>query len=104
MEALIYAANILYVAAYLVRDMLHLRILSIIAACFLVGYFQSQPEPMVTVVAWNLFFVGVNTFQLGRIFGQRQRGRLTTQNREIYPVSPANGELSYAPARATKPV
>ena len=103
MEALIYAANILYVAAYLVRDILHLRILSIIAACFLVGYFQNQPEPMMTVVAWNLFFVGVNTFQLGRIFGQRQRSRLKAQDRGIDPVTPADRQFDYTPV-SVKPV
>ena len=71
MEALVYAANILYLCSYLVRDILHLRILTIIAACCLVAYFWNQPEPLMTVVGWNLFFVGLNAFQLSRIFIDR---------------------------------
>jgi hypothetical protein len=89
MEALIYAANGLYVASYLVRDILHLRIFSIIAACCLVGYFNSQTEPMLTVIAWNLFFIGLNAFQLGRILGERQRRKGET-NSTRSAVAPAD--------------
>ncbi len=75
MEALIYAANFLYLFSYLVKDILHLRLLTIVAACCLVTYFYNQAEPMMTVVGWNLFFVALNIFQLTRIFW----GRLVSQ-------------------------
>ena len=77
MEALVYAANFLYLGSYLVRDILHLRCLTIIAACMLVTYFYNQPEPMMTVVGWNLFFVALNVFQLARIFWERSAKRET---------------------------
>ena len=60
MEALVYAANILYLLSYMVRDILHLRLLTIVAACCLVTYFYNQAEPLMTVVCWNVFFVGLN--------------------------------------------
>ena len=71
MEALVYAANILYLCSYLVRDILHLRLLTIVAACCLVAYFYNQAQPMMTVVGWNLFFVGLNAVQLARIVRDR---------------------------------
>lgn len=76
MESLVYAANILYLLSYLVKDILVLRVLTIIAACCLVTYFYNQAEPMMTVVYWNLFFVAMNAFQLtsiliGRMINQR---------------------------------
>jgi hypothetical protein len=71
MEALVYAANFLYLGSYLVRDLLHLRLLTIVAACCLAAYFYNQDEPMMTVVGWNLFFIGMNVFQLTRIFVER---------------------------------
>ena len=58
-----YTANILY----LVRDILQLRLLTIVAACLLVTYFYNQAEPLMTVVYWNLFFVALNAVQLFRI-------------------------------------
>ena len=74
MEALVYAANILYLLSYMVRDILHLRLLTIVAACCLVVYFYNQPEPLITVVCWNVFFVGLNALQLFRIARARLGG------------------------------
>lgn len=72
MEAFVYTANFLYLASYLVRDILHLRLLTIVAACLLVTYFYNQPEPMMTVVCWNVFFIALNVFQLTRIYFERR--------------------------------
>ena len=83
MEALVYAANFLYLTSYLVRDILHLRILTIVAACFLVAYFYNQPEPLITVVCWNLFFVALNIFQLTRIFRERSARRVSRERSDI---------------------
>lgn len=73
METLVYAANILYLSSYMVRDILHLRLLTIVAACCLVSYFYNQPEPLMTVVYWNVFFVALNALQLARILRERFR-------------------------------
>ena len=79
MEALVYAANMLYLFSYLVRDLLHLRLLTIVAACCLVAYFYNQAEPLMTVVGWNLFFVALNVLQLTRILWERHRTRVNTR-------------------------
>ncbi len=78
MELMIYMANGLYVASYFMKDILHLRILSVVAALCLVAYFYFREEPMLTVVCWNLFFVGVNTFQVARIFLGRRHAQVVT--------------------------
>ena len=74
METLVYIANILYLLSYFVQDMLRLRVLTVFAATCLVGYFYFQPEPMMTVVCWNVFFIALNVFQLGRILVERHTG------------------------------
>lgn len=71
MEALVYTANCMYVAAYFMTDMLRMRLLSVVAACCLATYFYLQPQPMLTVVGWNLFFVLLNLTQIGRIIRRR---------------------------------
>lgn len=73
METLVYIANCLYLASYFVQDMLRLRVLTITAALCLVGYFYLRPEPLMTVVGWNLFFVGLNVLQIARTLAARRR-------------------------------
>ena len=80
MDILVYTANILYLIAYLVEDILHLRLLTIVAACCLVTYFYSQAEPLMTVVYWNLFFVALNVLQLARILRSRYKRDLTSND------------------------
>jgi hypothetical protein len=79
MEALIYIANMLYLASYFVQDILRLRALTITAAMCLVGYFYLQPEPLMTVVWWNLFFVALNVFQISRVLTRRKARRPSTR-------------------------
>lgn len=75
MEALVYIANVLYLASYFMQDILRLRALTITAATCLVVYFYSRPEPLMTVVCWNLFFVALNVVQIVRLAAARRRRR-----------------------------
>ena len=67
MDILVFTANGLYLVSYFTKEMLHLRILTVIAATCLSAYFYFQPEPMMTVVGWHLFFIALNLFQIARI-------------------------------------
>lgn len=72
MEALVYIANLLYLASYFTQDILRLRALTITAAICLVAYFYLRPEPLMTVVCWNLFFVALNVIQIARLLLARR--------------------------------
>jgi hypothetical protein len=63
--------------------MLHLRLLTIVAACCLVTYFYSQAEPLMTVIYWNLFFVALNVLQLTWILWERYRTRRNVQQQTV---------------------
>jgi hypothetical protein len=73
MKILVYIANLLYLASYFMQDMLRLRSLTVTATLCLVGYFYLRPEPLMTIVAWNLFFVALNSVQIVRIVAARRR-------------------------------
>jgi len=76
MESLIFIANGIYVASYFMNDILRLRLLTVTAASCLATYFYSLPEPLLTVVGWNLFFIGLNIFQIAReVRARRMRDR-----------------------------
>ena len=85
MDALIYVANVIYLLSYLVRDILYLRLLTIVAACCLVTYFYNQAEPLMTVVHWNLFFVALNALQLFRIFRERYGEKSAARHQQAEP-------------------
>jgi hypothetical protein len=87
MEFFINAANLLYVSAYFTTDILRLRVLTVTAAFCLAVYFYNQPVPMLSVVAWNMFFIVLNLCQIVRLVLRRQRTvRLTDDQPEPKPV------------------
>ncbi len=65
-ELLIHAANVLYLLAFMVRDILWLRLLTVVAAACLIPYFYFQPEPLFTPIYWNLVFTALNIFWIVR--------------------------------------
>jgi len=75
MESLVYAANGMYVLAYFINDILRMRVLTVTAASCLATYFYCQPQPMLTVVGWNVFFIALNLFQIARVIRQRRLSR-----------------------------
>ncbi len=71
MNVLINAANLLFVLTYFTTDMLRLRLLSVVATFCVVVYFYCQPEPLMTVVAWNIVFLILNIVQLALMLRSR---------------------------------
>ena len=51
MDALVSMANVLYLLSYSTRDLLRLRLLTVVAASILVAYFWMLPEPLFAVIA-----------------------------------------------------
>lgn len=75
MDHLITVANLLFVSAYLVRDVLVLRILALSGAACLAAYFAALSEPLLQAVYWNLFYVALNTAWISRLVVARRSAR-----------------------------
>ena len=73
MDMLINLANVLYVIAYFTTNMLRLRVLTMVGAACLALYFATRPEPLWTVVGWNVFFLLLNGWQIARLLGHRRK-------------------------------
>jgi len=73
MDILIYIANGMNLLGYCMKDILRLRLMMLAAASCLAAYFYSRPEPLMTVVYWNLFYVGLNLFQIAQLLRARPR-------------------------------
>lgn len=82
-DLLIHVANVLYLFAFMVRDILWLRILTVIAASCLIPYFYFQPVPLMTPIYWNLTFTALNTFWIVRLFLERRPVKLSAEEQTL---------------------
>ena len=83
MEALIHTANVIYLVSYVMRDILWLRIFTVIAAACLILYFYYLPEPLLTPVYWNSLFITLNVFWIARLLLERRPVRLTADEKQL---------------------
>jgi len=72
MEVLIHSANVIYLVSYVMRDILWLRVFTVIAAACLILYFYFLPNPLLTPVYWNILFIILNVFWIARLFLERR--------------------------------
>jgi hypothetical protein len=76
MEILIYIANGMNLLGYCMKDILRLRLMMLAAASCLAAYFYTRPDPLMTVVYWNLFYVGLNLFQIAQLLRVRLKSAI----------------------------
>ena len=82
-DLLIHAANLLYLFAFTVRDILWLRILAVIAASCLIPYFYFRPEPLMTPIYWNLVFTALNVYWIARLLWERRPVKLSAEEQRL---------------------
>ena len=66
----LHAANILYLASYSVRDILWLRILTVVGMCMCIPYYVA--EGVMPPVYWHVAFVAINLYHIVRLFIERK--------------------------------
>lgn len=72
-EWLIHLANLLFLASYVVRDVLWLRVLTVLASLPLLTWFVlGGPSPQWTSIAWNVVFLGINVWRVGSLLAERR--------------------------------
>jgi hypothetical protein len=85
MEYMANFAYLLYLLAYAVRDMLWLRLITIVAASLTVPYYYFQGEgPLWTPMLWAVLFGGINAFQIGWLILDRRPVGLGADERALY--------------------
>jgi CRP-like cAMP-binding protein len=82
-DLLIHAANILYLFAFMVRDILWLRVLTVAAAVCLIPYYYSRSEPMMVPIYWNLVFMVLNVYWIFRLLLERLPMKLKADEQKL---------------------
>lgn len=81
------AANAIYLASYAVRDILWLRVLTVVAAALLVPYYEMQVVPLRAAIGWNVVFVLVNCYWIVRLIIERRPVQLTPDEARLRELS-----------------
>jgi hypothetical protein len=84
MVVLIHIANAIYLASYLVKDILWLRLLTVAAGLVILGYYAWMPMPVWAGVVWNILFVAINARQIQLLLLERRPVKLRPDELRLY--------------------
>ena len=71
--------------SFLVKDILYLRLLSILASAFSVFYNYTIPaEPMMIAIGWNFVFVVVNLYHVAVLIYEKRPVKMNPKDKELY--------------------
>lgn len=87
MAYLLHAANVLYLLSYLVKDILWLRLLTVVAGVLLMTWALCQPQPLWASVAWNALFLAINLYQSWLLILERRPVRLSERETLLYRLA-----------------
>jgi hypothetical protein len=85
MPWMLHAGNILYLIAYLVRDMLWLRVVTVLGLLSLMMFYYWHPQgPLNGPLAWNAVFMAVNAVQIVLLVMERRPVFLGEEELALY--------------------
>ncbi len=84
MDIFIHVANTLYLFSYLVRDILWLRMLTVVAATCLMPFFYFRPEPLMAPIYWNLTFTAINLYRIYFLLLERKPVQLKEEEQQLH--------------------
>lgn len=84
---LLFFANVLYLGSYLVRDILWLRVLTVVAIISLIPYYLHCLDNPVPAVGWNTLFLCVNLVQIALLIRERTPIALSEIEQRIYETN-----------------
>ncbi len=79
-----FTANILFCLAYVVRDMVYLRAITIVAASFTFPYFYFQESPLYSAIFWQSAFIIINGFNLTILLLRMRPVKLTDLEEKLH--------------------
>jgi CRP-like cAMP-binding protein len=80
---LFHLANALYLISYAVRDILWLRLITVLAGTTLIASFLVDPKPPWPAVAWNLVFLVINLIRIHLLLRERRPVPLTADEQHL---------------------
>jgi CRP-like cAMP-binding protein len=86
-NGLVNISNIVFLAAYSVRDVLKLRLLSIVGEALILPYYYFQNEKLWPPIFWGFAFMTVNAVRIVAMALERRQVILSDKEEELYRVA-----------------
>jgi len=77
-------ANLIFLGAYWVKDILWLRLLSIVGSLVVIPFYLLQSEPLWTPVTWSFVFICVHAVRAWGIVNERRPVAFTDDEQLLY--------------------
>jgi hypothetical protein len=84
MNPLIHVANAITLGSFLVKDILWLRVLSVIAGLLALTTLVFRPQPMWEGIGWNMVFFAINVAQIRLLVLERRPVQLRADEQRLY--------------------
>jgi Cyclic nucleotide-binding domain len=84
LNALDNMANLIFIGAYLVKDILWLRLLSILGSLVVIPFYLLQSEPLWTPTIWSCVFISIHATRAWGIVKERRPIAFTGDERLLY--------------------
>lgn len=87
LDILVNIANVIYLASYSVRDILLLRILTVIGILLLIPYYYFQSHVLWTPIFWNVVFMTINSIWIAKLLLERRPVQFSEEEKRLYEVA-----------------
>lgn len=85
-DYLIHIANVILLAAFVVRDILLLRILFVTGSFFAFGFYFFQSPPLWSAIGWTALYIVIHAFWICRILWERRPVVLNPDEQRLYDL------------------
>lgn len=87
LEVIANTSYVLLLASYIMRDILWLRILTVISLGFEIPYFYFQADPLWAGISWDVAFVVINVYWIARLVYERRPVHFSEEQQRLYEVA-----------------
>lgn len=74
-------------ASYIMRDILWLRVLTVISLCFEIPYYYFQLDPLWDGISWDLAFIAINVYWIARLVFERRPVHFTPEQKRLWETA-----------------
>lgn len=87
LEVIANTSYALLLASYIMRDILWLRVLTVVSLSFEIPYYYFQPEPLWDGIGWDVAFIVINVLWIGRLMYERRPVKFTAEQQRLWEMA-----------------
>ena len=87
LELVANASYAILLASYIMRDILWLRLLTVVSLGFEIPYFFFQPDPLWAGIGWDVAFIAVNVYWIAILVYERRPVHFTPEQKRLWQTA-----------------